>query len=162
MKGDQSLSSSNTQLGSKPPSSSGTSSAPSSVTLSGPHEYLPDCPLQYNTPDLVEGSLTDFILTNTNTTSHDASAALHSIASFAFKGNTNDSVRLAGKLVRHKRLQQHGRLWAQLKADRAVRDEAPGWVLLLNTWPPCLVVGIMMAEDVELGFSGAAARGRNG
>lgn len=41
------------------------------------HTRIP--PLQYNTPDLVEGSLTDFILTNTNMTSHDASVALHSL-----------------------------------------------------------------------------------
>ncbi|KAL6408086.1 hypothetical protein AUP68_08459 [Ilyonectria robusta] len=121
-------------------------------------EYLPDSPLQYNTCELVEGSLIDFVLTNTNAASHDASAALHSVAGFDFKGNTKDSVRLAGKLIRYKRLQQHGRFWTQLKADRAIRDEVPGWISLFNTWPPCLVVGVMMAEDVELDFSGAATR----
>jgi hypothetical protein len=126
------------------------------------NEYLPDSPLQYNTSNLVEGSLTDFVLANENAASHEASAALQSVAGFAFKGNTKDSVRLAGKLIRYKRLQQHGRFWAQLKADKSVREEVPGWISVFNTWPPCLVVGIMMAEDVELDFSGAETRERQG
>ncbi|CZR58256.1 uncharacterized protein PAC_08147 [Phialocephala subalpina] len=128
------------------------------------NEYVPSgvSPLQYNTFDLVKGALTDFVLANKNTTSHDASLSLTSIAGFAFKGNTDDSVHLAGKLVRYKRLQQHGQFWAKLKADQAVRDAVPGWVSLLNTWPPCLVVGIMTAEDVKLDFSDEASHDNSG
>ncbi|KAI0427308.1 hypothetical protein F5Y09DRAFT_344787 [Xylaria sp. FL1042] len=43
--------------------------------------------------------------------------------------------------------------WSRLKNDEAFVGAVPGWISLLNTWPPCLVVGIMTAEDVELDFT---------
>ena len=34
----------------------------------------------------------------------------------------------------------------------------PDWISIFNTWPPCLVVGIMIAEDVELDYSGSTEK----
>ncbi|ETS84478.1 hypothetical protein PFICI_02503 [Pestalotiopsis fici W106-1] len=126
------------------------------------NEYLPDSPLRYNKNDLVEGCFTNFLHDNTETKSRDASAALESLVGFKWQGSKEEIVRLQGKLLRVKRLQQHAQFWSQLKTDEAVRNAVPDWISLLNTWPPCLVVGVMIAEDVELDFSGARERRREG
>ncbi|TGJ84190.1 hypothetical protein E0Z10_g4571 [Xylaria hypoxylon] len=122
------------------------------------NEYLPESPLRYNKCDLVEGCFTDFLHGNTSTKSRDVSAGLESIIGFEWHGSKEESVHLTGKLLRYKRLQQHSQFWSQLKTDKAVISAVPGWISLLNTWPPCLVVGIMTAEDVELDFTGASER----
>ncbi|KAK9775313.1 hypothetical protein SCAR479_07989 [Seiridium cardinale] len=56
------------------------------------------------------------------------------------------------------RLQQHSQFLSRLKTDEA----ALGWICLLNTWPPCFVVGTMTAEDVELDLSAATERQHEG
>ncbi|EPS41762.1 hypothetical protein H072_4298 [Dactylellina haptotyla CBS 200.50] len=116
--------------------------------------YFLEYPLQYYTDDFQEGSLSDFVFANTETRSSDVSTALDSIMGSAFKGNRDHGVNLAGKLLRFKRLQRLDNFWTQLKEDYSVRDNVPGWISRFNTWPPCLVVGIMIADDVELDFSG--------
>ncbi|EUC40017.1 hypothetical protein COCMIDRAFT_67958, partial [Bipolaris oryzae ATCC 44560] len=77
-------------------------------------------------------------------------------------GETTESVKLAGKSITYKRLQQHSQFWDKLKADKAVIDTVPIWVKDAKGRPPCLVVGIMIAEDVELDFSGASKRETDG
>lgn len=125
------------------------------------NEYLPDSPLRYNKADLVENSFVDFLHDNTASKSRDWSAALDSLVGFKWQGSREETVRLAGKLLHCQRLQQHAQFWADLKThEPAMRDTVPGWLSLLNTWPPCLVVGIMTAEDVELDFSAASERRR--
>ncbi|KAI0197475.1 hypothetical protein F4808DRAFT_295282 [Astrocystis sublimbata] len=126
------------------------------------NEYLPESPLRYNKCDLVEGCFTDFLNSNTHTKSRNASAGLESLIGFNWRGSKKDSVRLTGKLLRYKRLQQHSQFWSQLKTDQAVIDAVPSWISLFNTWPPCLVVGIMTAEDVELEFVNASEHQRQG
>lgn len=126
------------------------------------NEYTPASPLRYNNTELIEGVFTEFVHDSTRTVSHDASAALQSLVGFEWKGRKEASVHLRGKRLRYKRLQQHAQFWSQLKTDDAVRDLVPRWISMLNTWPPCLVVGIMTAEDdIELSFSHAAERERH-
>jgi hypothetical protein len=129
------------------------------------NDFVPENPLQYNNErGFVEPAepLTDFVLENTNTTTDHAEATLSSLARLSFKGETNESVKLAGKLIRYKQLQQHSKFWDGLKADKAVSDVVPGWVADAKTWPPCLVVGIMIAEDVEIDYLGAEKREKDG
>ncbi|RWA14851.1 hypothetical protein EKO27_g256 [Xylaria grammica] len=126
------------------------------------NEYLPESPLRYNKVDLVEGSFANFVHDKASTKSRSASAALESLVGFKWHGSKEDSVHLTGKLLRYKRLQQHSQFWSQLKTDEAVIAAVPGWISLLNTWPPCLVVGIMTAEDVELDFTSTAECQREG
>jgi hypothetical protein len=128
------------------------------------NDYVPTNPLQYNAFDLVEPTepLTDFVLENTGTDTNHASAKLASIAHLNFEGETTESVKLAGKSITYKRLQQHSQFWDKLKADKAVNDTVPIWVKDAKGRPPCLVVGIMIAEEVELDFSGASKRDING
>jgi hypothetical protein len=128
------------------------------------NDFVPYDPLQYNAFDLVEPTepLTDFVLENTGTDTSHATAKLSSIAHLSFEGETTESVKLAGKSITYKRLQQHSQFWDKLKADKAVSDTVPIWVHDAKGRPPCLVVGIMIAEEVELDFSGASERKKDG
>jgi hypothetical protein len=128
------------------------------------NDFVPSDPLQYNAFDLVEPTerLTDFVLENTGTDTSHATAKLSSIAHLNFEGETTESVELAGKSITYKRLQQHSQFWDKLKANKAVIDTVPIWVKDAKGRPPCLVVGIMVAEDVELDFSGASKRETDG
>ena len=126
------------------------------------NNYLPESPLQYNTHDLIEGSVTDFVLDNSGSKSQEATASLKSVAGVSFKGNTENTVHLTGKLVRYKRLQQHDQFWGKLKTDSDVRATVSGWISRFSTWPVCLVVGIMICEDVELSFEGQKSLGGEG
>jgi hypothetical protein len=103
--------------------------------------------------------VTDFVLSNTSLQSHEASATLESVAGISFRGSTESSVQLSGKLIRYKRLQQHDQLWARLKADPDVKVLVPRWTSRYRA-PVCLVVGIMMCEDVELSFDETQSRER--
>lgn len=128
------------------------------------NDFTPPNPLQYNAHDLVEPSepLTDFTLESTNTTVDHASAKLSSIAGLSFKNEVSESVKLAGKIITYKRLAQHSEFWGKLKGDTTVSTTVPTWVTDAVRLPPCLVVGIMIAEDVDIDFSGASQRDIDG
>ncbi|KAH6869557.1 hypothetical protein B0T10DRAFT_371138, partial [Thelonectria olida] len=81
-----------------------------------------------------------------------------SIGGFSVSGNREESMYLAGKFIRYKRIRQLDRFWAKLLEDEDVKATAPRWISLFNTWPVCLVVGIMVCEDVELSMEGAQSR----
>lgn len=118
------------------------------------NNYVPDSPLQYTTHDLVKTSFTDFVLDTSASKGGETSGLLGSIAGVSFKGNTGASVHLRGKFIRCKRLQQHDQFWTRLKTDPTFQAIVPGWTAQSKyaVWPACLVVGIMICEDVELSF----------
>jgi hypothetical protein len=118
-----------------------------------------DAPLKYNSHDFQEGTVTDFVIENTGSKGHEASASLKAVAGMSFKGSTQSSVQLNGKLIRYKRLQQHDQFWAKLKADPDVKATVPRWTSRFRA-PVCLVVGIMICEDVELSFDETQSRER--
>lgn len=121
--------------------------------LSPSTDHVPNSPLQYNKYDLLERSATDFVLANTGAAASEVSGAVTTVANFAVKGRTEDKIHLRGKLLRIKRLQQVGEFWAALRSDPTVKSTVPGWISFYNTWPVCMVVGIMICEDVELGLN---------
>ncbi|KAK3177309.1 hypothetical protein K4F52_009875 [Lecanicillium sp. MT-2017a] len=125
------------------------------------NNYIPESPLKYNHEELFEGSLTDFVLANTAGNTTEASAKLKSIASISFNGQVNDAVNLNGKIIRYKRLQQIDNFWEALIQDKTVQQKLPMWISYFKP-PPCLVVGIMVCEDVEISFAGEASRQVNG
>jgi len=126
------------------------------------NNYVPDTPLKHNNHDFVEGAFNDFVLDKLGSKSNEAIVNLKSIAGISFRGNTEDSVQLAGKRITYKRLQQHDQFWTKLRADPDVRATVPGWISRFSTWPVCLVVGIMICEDVELSFEGERSIKREG
>jgi hypothetical protein len=103
--------------------------------------------------------VTDFVLDNTGSKSDETSVSIKSVTGVSFKGSTESSVQLSGKLVRYKRLQQHDQFWAKLKADPNVRAIVPRWTSHYRA-PVCLVVGIMICEDVELSFDETKSKER--
>jgi hypothetical protein len=130
--------------------------------LSPSTNYVPDSPLKYKTHEPQKGSATDFVLANAGDTANELGASLKSIGGYSVSGNKEDSVHLAGKFIRYKRIQQLDQFWAKLKEDADVKKTAPGWISFFNTWPVCLVVGIMICEDVELSMDGAQSRTHEG
>ena len=125
--------------------------------LSPSTDYVPDSPLRYNKYHLQESTATDFAFANTAEATSEVSGAVTTIANFAVKGKTEDKIHLGGKLVRIKRLQQVGEFWAALRSDPAVKSTVPGWISFYNTWPVCIVVGIMICEDIKLGHNTATS-----
>ncbi|CAN9179581.1 unnamed protein product [Alternaria alternata] len=123
------------------------------------NNYVPDSPLQYNSHDFQEGTVTDFVLANSGAKSHEGNTTLQSVAGISFRGSTESSVELSGKLIRYKRLQQHDQFWNKIKADQNVKAIVPRWTSRYRA-PVCLVVGIMICEEVELSFNETQARER--
>ncbi|KAH7153571.1 hypothetical protein EDB81DRAFT_791620 [Dactylonectria macrodidyma] len=117
--------------------------------LSPSTDHVPESPLQHNKYDLQESTATDFALANTGTAASEVSGEITTIAKFAVKGKTEDKSKLQGKVVRVKRLQQVSQFWTSLRSDPAVKTTVPSWISFYNTWPVCMVVGIMICEDVE-------------
>src|SRR6185295_18735885 len=100
------------------------------------NDYVPEEPLAYNVTadgkprDFDEGKLTNYISDKATTTSPNT---LQSIACFNWKGRTEDSIHLQGRLIRWKRLQQITQeYWPRLKKDEAVCKTVPGWISILN------------------------------
>jgi hypothetical protein len=125
------------------------------------NNYVPDTPLKYNKHEFIDGCITDFVLDNSGSKNNDATANLKSVAGVSFKGSTENAVKLSGKLVRYKRLQQHDQFWPKLKEDPDVKAIVPNWTSRYRA-PVCLVVGIMICEDVELSFEGKSSLERGG
>lgn len=110
--------------------------------------YVPEdpAPITYVTRELQEGCARDFLLNGAGGRSQSAEASLTSIGGFRVAGATEASVHLAGKLVRHKRIQQLDQFWEQLRKDATVQESVPRWVKKRSKQPVCLVIGIMISE----------------
>lgn len=130
--------------------------------LSPSTNYVPDSPFKYMTHEHQKGTATDFVLAKADASSKELGASIKSIAGYKVSGNTEESVRLAGKFIRYKRIRQLDQFWAKLKEDADVKESAPKWISFFNTWPVCLVVGIMICEDIELSMDGAQSRAHEG
>jgi hypothetical protein len=114
--------------------------------------YVPKSPLQYNSEKFVEGPFTDFTLNTSGSAAQGAGISLGSILGFNLEGSAEDAVHLNGKRIRHKLLQQHSQFWDKLKQDPGVKSTVPGWISFFNRRPVCLVVGIMICEDIDVSF----------
>ncbi|KAI8234210.1 hypothetical protein K4K57_003447 [Colletotrichum sp. SAR 10_99] len=117
--------------------------------LSPSSDYVPDNPTQYNQHSLQENTATEFILANNVADANAVSGSITKVANFAVKGRTEDKIHLQGKLIRVKRLQQVSKFWDALRADPTVKSTVPRWMSFWKDWPVCMVVGIMICEDIE-------------
>ncbi|KAH6697365.1 hypothetical protein F5X68DRAFT_226744 [Plectosphaerella plurivora] len=126
------------------------------------NDLVPDTPLVYNTQPFHEGQFSDFVLSNSKSQGHSVSPELTNLAGISFQGNTDAAVHLSGRHLRYRRLTQHSKYWAKLLSDKDVASTVPGWISPWNDWPPCLVVGIMIATAVEVDTSGSKSRERGG
>lgn len=104
------------------------------------------------------GSATDFLLANDTTKAEELAASVTRLAGFAVASTTEDRMQLAGKFIRFKRIEQLDDFWETLKRNETVSKTAIDWVAHPGPWPPCLVVGIMLCEDVELCREGLRSR----
>jgi hypothetical protein len=118
--------------------------------LSPTTNYVPEKPAAYISHGLQDGFATDFVLEGTGSKSQGVAGSLTSIGQFSVSGSRKDSVHLSGKLIRWKRIQQLDQFWAKLKDDADVKRTMKDWISMWNTWPVCVVVGIMIGEDVDV------------
>ena len=128
--------------------------------LSPSTNYVPDAPAAYISHALQEGSATDFVLEGTGGKSQGVAASLTSIGQFSVSGGREAKVHLNGKHIRYKRIQQLDQFWAKLREDPDVKRRMGDWISMWNTWPVCLVVGIMICEDVEISMDAAKTQER--
>lgn len=130
--------------------------------LSPSTNFVPESPGVYMDREPQKGTVTDFVLQNDGDAAQGLAASTHSIGGYAVAGSRHDAVQLGGKLIRIRRIQQLDRFWARLKDDAQVRDTVPRWVSFFSPWPVCLVVGVMICEDVEVSFGGEQSRAHEG
>ncbi|OWY55929.1 hypothetical protein AALT_g11256 [Alternaria alternata] len=128
--------------------------------LSPSTNYVPDAPAAYISHALQEGSATDFVLEGTGSKSQGVAGSLTSIGQFSVSGSREASVHLNGKHIRYKRIQQLDQFWAKLREDPNVKRSMGDWISKWNDWPVCLVVGIMICEDVEISMDAAKTQER--
>ena len=104
-----------------------------------------------NSTELDTGSFDGFVANGAMTASHEFSASLKSLTEFKFRGNDSDNIHLKGKRIRWKRQQQHRQFWSKVKEDAAVKAVLRDWIVDCgHSFPPYLVVGIMICEDLEI------------
>ncbi|KAK7705225.1 hypothetical protein SLS64_008061 [Diaporthe eres] len=126
-------------------------------------DHLPDSPLRYNDEAFDEKSFNDFDLANSVSSDSEAGVSVTSIMGVSLKGKTVDKTHLQGKLVHIKRLQKTQQFFNKLKEDSEFQRRVPGWMRMLSLRKPvCLVVGIMVCEDVELSYEGSKVKDREG
>ncbi|KAF7532021.1 hypothetical protein G7054_g8322 [Neopestalotiopsis clavispora] len=104
------------------------------------------------------GNATDFLLENESTRGNDSTASVSRLAGFNMASKKEDREKLAGKFIRFKRIEQLDDFWGTLKSNEAVSKKALNWVAKPGPYPPCLVVGIMVCEDVDLYREGLRSR----
>jgi len=99
---------------------------------------------------LITGSLTNFAAQPGTATTTTTAASIGKVAGFDLRGSKKDALRLRGKTVRWTRLAQEDIFFESLRADASVRATVPKWIKFINPWPPCVVVGVMVCDDVDL------------
>lgn len=114
-------------------------------------DFIPENPLQYYTEDgFIESTYNDFVINKDHSSGHEVSANITSLGGAKLIGALSDKIELKGKRVHMKRLQRYPKFWESLKEDEEVRTRLPRWVGIRTLRDPvCLVVGIMVCEDIE-------------
>jgi len=115
------------------------------VPESGSHE-------QYNKSKILERSFTDFVLDAHASIKNGAQVTLEKLGGVSFSGETSWVNRLEGKYVRFRRLTQVDKFFENVKKDREVAERVPHWRKPGRRIPVCLVVGIMICEDVNVAW----------
>ncbi|CAI7601664.1 unnamed protein product [Penicillium glandicola] len=118
--------------------------------LSPSTNYEPDPPLAGYSHRYQTGDAMNFVLANERSAANEFETSLGSVAGFSVSGNQEDSIHLAGKFIRFKRIQQLDRYWDKLKVNPEVETTVPTWV--------SRYYGIMICEDVDISTEGQATR----
>ncbi|KAJ0120501.1 hypothetical protein J7T55_015230 [Diaporthe amygdali] len=100
------------------------------------------------------GKFTEFIIDNYREEKQDVGTLLNSLAGVTFSGETEEAVFLTGKLIRYRRLRDIRTFFGKVKQDDEVKSRVPNWIKLSDKlrgdMGVCLVVGVMICEDVDV------------
>ncbi|MCJ1333888.1 hypothetical protein MMC10_010594 [Thelotrema lepadinum] len=122
------------------------------------NDYKPKNPWAYNRNPLVEDSYNDFILRKDVLSSPSFEAEVKGLGKLRWVKSVGHQIDLSGKKVYIKRIKQHGELWRELTTrSEDFQDEVPEWVnekrWLRTKYQVCLVVGLLMCQDVVVAAS---------
>ncbi|KUJ07744.1 uncharacterized protein LY89DRAFT_691475 [Mollisia scopiformis] len=105
---------------------------------------------QYDSFGTEDGQFNDFVLDAHASAKKGVSATLKSLANVSFDGETTHAHSLEGKYLRFRRLTQLDVFFDKAKKDVEVSKRVPNWIKSGLKIPVCVVVGIMICEDVEV------------
>jgi hypothetical protein len=115
---------------------------------------------KYKHEKFSNGSFTDFVANAYGTDKKEATAVLGSLAGISFTGEKEEAINLSGKFVRFKRIAQSDDYFEKVKSDSDVTSRVPKWIR--SKTETCLVVGVMVCEDVEVEWTSEEKRDAEG
>ena len=94
----------------------------------------------------------DFVVRSKNVDNRAVEAKLSDLAGIRFRGSTGETVNLTGKLFTVKRIGELDNCWKDLKTNESFKASVPDWVASRKRKdkPICIVVGILIADDVKV------------
>lgn len=107
-----------------------------------------------------ENSFTEFVANAYENSTKEASSVLESLAGVSFTCEKQEAVNLSGKFIRFKRLAQTKYCFDSVKADSEVTSRVPKRIA--SKTETCLIVGVMVCEDVEVEWSSEEKRNAEG
>jgi hypothetical protein len=115
---------------------------------------------QYDEYGTEDGKFNGFVLDAQAFTKKGASATLKSLAKVSFNGSTEHAHCLEGRYLRFRRLTQLDSFFDKAKNDDVVKSRVPNWIRSGLKNPVCMVIGIMICEDVEVVWEEMAQKER--
>jgi len=113
---------------------------------------------QYDSFGTEDGQFNDFVVDAHASSKKGASATLKSLANVSFDGETKHAHSLEGKHLRFRRLTQLDVFFDKAKNDVEVKKRVPGWIKSGLKISVCVVIGIMICEDVEVVWEESAQK----
>jgi hypothetical protein len=118
--------------------------------------------LKYSESKPVPDDWSNFVASSLSSASTEAAATLKSLAGVSFKGSKEEAVNLSGKFLRSQRIEQVDDFFTKVREDAAVKSRVPEWIAGRDKDEVCLVTGIMICEDVEIGWESESGTEKEG
>ena len=128
-------------------------------------DYAPRKAWTYNKNPLVEHDYDGFVLQQQKTSSHSFEVEVNGLGKLRWGKSSGHQIDLSGKKIYVKRLRRHSEMWKELTTKSEDFQEAvAGWVnqkrLGRAKYQVCLVVGLLICQDVIVAASDEEARER--
>ena len=128
-------------------------------------DSVPEKPLFYNNAGLVETQFEDFILRNDDVSSSSHELTVKGLGKLRWSKKADSKLDLKGKVIYIKRLKRIGEFWKDILKDEEFQETVVEWVgekkrFGRAKYQVCLVVGLLMCQDIDVATSAEDARDR--
>lgn len=128
-------------------------------------DSVPEKPLFYNNAGLVETQFEDFILRNDDVSSSSHELTVKGLGKLRWGKKADSKLDLKGKVIYTKRLKRIGEFWKEILKDEEFQETVAEWVgekkrFGRAKYQVCLVVGLLMCQDIVVATSAEDARDR--